>query len=116
MLREARKPAESGAADRHDLVYCAGLYDYLTDRVCTLLTRMFYGFVVPGGLVVATNVHPSNPVRHYMDFLVEWHLEYRDVEQMLHLARELGTVRAHTDGTGVNVFVEIRKPRENVPD
>jgi extracellular factor (EF) 3-hydroxypalmitic acid methyl ester biosynthesis protein len=115
LLREARKRPDA-SAEPHDLVYCAGLYDYLTDRVCTLLTRLFYGFVVPGGLVVATNVHPSNPVRHYMDFLVEWHLEYRNVEQMLHLARELGAAHAHTDGTGVNVFVEIRKPLQNGPD
>jgi extracellular factor (EF) 3-hydroxypalmitic acid methyl ester biosynthesis protein len=115
LLREARKRPEP-SVNRRDLVYCAGLYDYLTDRVCTLLTRLFYGFVAPGGLVVATNVHPANPVRHYMDFLVEWHLEYRNVEQMLNLTRELGPARAHTDSTGVNVFVEIRKPLENAPN
>ena len=82
----------------------------MTDRVCTLLTRLFYSFTAPGGLVVATNVHPSNPVRYYMDFLVEWHLEYRDVAQMLDVARGLGPAKGHTDGTGVNVFVEVRKP------
>jgi extracellular factor (EF) 3-hydroxypalmitic acid methyl ester biosynthesis protein len=111
LLREARKPERDGRP-LYDFVYCAGLYDYLTDRVCALLTRLFYSLVEPGGLVVATNVHPSNPVRYYMDFLVEWHLEYRDAEQMLNLARGLGPARAHTDSTGVNVFVEIRKPLE----
>jgi extracellular factor (EF) 3-hydroxypalmitic acid methyl ester biosynthesis protein len=109
LLREARK-RDQAEQPRYDLVYCAGLYDYLTDRVCTLLTRLFYGLVAPGGLVVATNVHPANPVRYYMDFLVEWHLEYRDTEQMLSLATGLGATHAYTDSTGVNVFVEIRKP------
>jgi extracellular factor (EF) 3-hydroxypalmitic acid methyl ester biosynthesis protein len=109
LLREARKPGY-GSGRQYDLVYCAGLYDYLTDRVCALLTRLFYSFTAPGGLVVATNVHPANPVRYYMDFLVEWHLEYRDVEQMLDVARGLGPAKGHTDSTGVNVFVEVRKP------
>jgi extracellular factor (EF) 3-hydroxypalmitic acid methyl ester biosynthesis protein len=109
LLREARKH-ENGEQGRYDLVYCAGLYDYLTDRVCKLLTRLFYSMLPPGGLVVITNVHPANPVRHYMDFLVEWHLEYRDIDQMLSLAQGLGTPQAYTDSTGVNVFVEMRKP------
>jgi extracellular factor (EF) 3-hydroxypalmitic acid methyl ester biosynthesis protein len=112
LLREARKPTP-GDVPRYDFVYCAGLYDYLTDRVCTLLTRLFYSFVAPGGLVIATNVHPDNPVRFYMDFLVEWHLEYRNERQMLELARDLRVARAHTDSTGVNVFVEIRKPMDD---
>jgi extracellular factor (EF) 3-hydroxypalmitic acid methyl ester biosynthesis protein len=109
LLRESRK-LEDGDQGRYDLVYCAGLYDYLTERVCKLLTRLFYSMLRPGGLVVITNVHPANPVRHYMDFLVEWHLEYRDNDQMLRLAQGLGTARAYTDSTGVNVFVEMRRP------
>jgi extracellular factor (EF) 3-hydroxypalmitic acid methyl ester biosynthesis protein len=109
LLREARRQ-EDGELGCYDLVYCAGLYDYLTDRVCKLLTRLFYSMLPPGGLVVITNVHPANPVRHYMDFLVEWHLEYRDIDQMLGLAQGLGTPRAYTDSTGVNVFVEMRRP------
>jgi extracellular factor (EF) 3-hydroxypalmitic acid methyl ester biosynthesis protein len=109
LLREARRP-EEGEPARYDLVYCAGLYDYLTDRVCKLLTRLFYSLLTPGGLVVITNVHPANPVRHYMDFLVEWHLEYRDTAQLLNVAQGLGAPRGYTDSTGVNVFVETRRP------
>ena len=106
-----RNAAQSrNAVPEFDLVYCAGLYDYLTDRVCSRLTSLFYGMVKPGGLVVATNVHPSNPVRYYMEFLVEWYLVYRDEAKMQALARGMPRPQITTDETGVNVFMDLRKP------
>jgi SAM-dependent methyltransferase len=46
-----------------DLVYCAGLFDYLSDNVCTTLLEIFYDLVAPGGLVLVSNVDASNPSR-----------------------------------------------------
>jgi extracellular factor (EF) 3-hydroxypalmitic acid methyl ester biosynthesis protein len=109
LLREAIRGSDPGAPV-YDLVYCAGLYDYLTDTVCRRITRLFYEKTKPGGLVMLTNVHPSNPVRFYMEYLVEWHLEYRSEDDMLGLAKGLGERSTLTDKTGVNVFLEIRKP------
>jgi extracellular factor (EF) 3-hydroxypalmitic acid methyl ester biosynthesis protein len=112
VLKEASK---GSVADRqqYDLVYCAGLFDYLSDRICRRLLEIFYDMVAPGGLLIATNVHPSNPWRNWMEYLAEWHLVYRDEAQFLALAPATAPphlVNVKAEATGVNIFLEVRKP------
>jgi hypothetical protein len=45
-----------------------------------------------------------------MAHIAEWHLEYRDEAQFLALARAPLPARVHTDSTGVNLFLELRRP------
>ncbi len=94
---------------KYDFVYCAGLFDYFSDRVCKKLVALFYSWVKPGGLVSVTNVHKSNPNRNQMEHLLEWHLIYRDDKDMLALAPEDTQTQLIQDDTGVNVFLDIRK-------
>lgn len=96
----------------YDLIYCAGLFDYLSNRVCQRLMNIFHEMVAPGGLLVATNVDPSNPARYGMEFILDWHLTYRDSEQMklLHptgVATE--NISTKSDDTGVNIYLEVRR-------
>lgn len=109
-LLKAAASGKSALASRYDYVYCAGLFDYLSDRICTKLVRLYYEWVVPGGLVVVTNVHARNPVRFCMSHIWEWHLEYRDDAQLLSFASGEPGARVFADETGVNLFLEIRKP------
>lgn len=112
ILKEAGRPAP-GQREGYDLVYCAGLFDYLSDRICRRLLEIFYDMVAPGGLLIATNVHPSNPWKNWMEYLAEWHLVYRDEEQFFKLAPEKaprGAATVKADATGVNIFLEVRKP------
>ena len=106
-----RKPAEG--EPRFDVVYCAGLFDYLSDKVCARLLTLFYRWVVPGGVVVATNVHPSNPVRGFMEHAVEWYLVYRNEQDMAGLVPGIGRQRVYADATGINVFLRMDKPVED---
>lgn len=108
LLKQAagRKPV---GEPKFDYVYCAGLFDYLGDRICGRLINLFYSQVRPGGLVVVTNVHPVNPSRGIMEHLQEWYLLLRDENQMLQLAPQIGRQTVTTESTGVNVFLEIRK-------
>jgi len=69
--------------------------------------------LAPGGLLIATNVDPSNPIRYIMDYIFEWRLIERDAEKMralLPAAAPADDCRITSDITGCNVFVEIRKP------
>jgi len=91
----------------YDMVYCAGLFDYLSDRTCKRLMQHFVNWASPGGLVVSTNVHACNPVRFFMEHIMEWHLIYRDEARMHALVGNTGKVRV--DSTNINVFLEIRK-------
>lgn len=117
ILREgARIGNQVGGPSQYDVVYCAGLFDYLSDRVCQRLIETFYDMVAPGGVVVVTNVDESNPVQGVMEYIMEWHLIYRNAEQLKNLApRGLApeNLALLKDESGVNIFLEIRKPDDD---
>ncbi|MBI4658058.1 MAG: class I SAM-dependent methyltransferase [Verrucomicrobia bacterium] len=94
---------------RYDFVYCAGLFDYFTDSICQRLIALFYDWLVPGGLLCVTNIHPSNPQRHLMEYLLEWNVFYRSEKEFESLGTPEGEKEVFADPTGVNVFLNIRK-------
>lgn len=98
-----------GFLPSYDMIYCAGLFDYFPDNVCRNLLHLYYKWVRPGGLLVATNVHPANPDIGLMEHLLEWYLVYRDEEQLRSLAPKGTSPEVFADDTGVNVFLTIRK-------
>ncbi len=98
-----------GFLPAYDMIYCAGLFDYFPDNVCRNLLQLYYQWVRPGGLLVATNVHPNNPERNFMEHLLEWYLIYRNEADMEKLAPKGTERQVFADETGVNVFLTIRK-------
>jgi extracellular factor (EF) 3-hydroxypalmitic acid methyl ester biosynthesis protein len=113
ILKESSRAGAGFEVGSYDLVYCAGLFDYLSDRICRRLLEVFYDLLAPGGLLIATNVDVSNPSRNWMELVVDWHLVYRDRKQLLTLAPERaapGACTVKADVTGVNIFLEVRKP------
>ncbi|TNF59462.1 MAG: class I SAM-dependent methyltransferase [Burkholderiales bacterium] len=105
--REQAVPSE----DQYDYIYCAGLFDYLADKACARLIAYFDRHLRPGGTVLVTNVHASNPERFWMEHFMEWYLIYRDEAGLESLfPASLSGVTTYTDATGVNVFAEAHKP------
>lgn len=114
LLKEAAKPTPDQLRQEssYDLIYCAGLFDYLSDKICARLMRLFYRWVKPGGYVLATNVHPKNPSQMCMEHIVEWYMVHRDEQDMLNLVKGYGDHYVYYDFTGLNVFLEVHKPME----
>jgi len=113
ILKEGARPVVDARQKTYDLVYCAGLFDYLSDRTCKLVMNMLYSQVAPGGLLLATNVSDSKPFRHMLEFVLDWHLIYRDEKKAALLLPERAAaehVRTVRDSTSVNIFIEVRKP------
>ena len=114
LLKEANKPMSPYASANYDLVYCAGLFDYLEDHVCERLMNVFYGMLAPGGLLLATNVDQSNPNRNWMEYCVDWNLIHRNHKHLASL-RPRGAapddVRVVAEPSGVNIFIHVRKPQ-----
>lgn len=113
LLKEAGKTIERPPDQQYDFVYCAGLFDYLSDDVCRRLMNLLYGWVAPGGLLLATNVDRSNPSRQTMDYMLEWHLIYRSSSEFAQLIPDQAppdSCAVTSDPTGVNLYLEIRKP------
>lgn len=115
LLKESSRSAGKRVLQQYDFVYCAGLFDYLTNAVCQRLMTLLYDWVAPGGLLLATNVEPSNPLRNGMEYLLDWNLIYRTGPQC-HALRPSQVApedfMVQTDMTGLNIFMEVRKPND----
>ncbi|MDB6125500.1 MAG: hypothetical protein JWQ71_4493 [Pedosphaera sp.] len=113
VLKEGSKGGFGPPENKFDYIYCAGLFDYLSDQTCKQLMNVFYDRLAPGGLLVATNVDDCKPFRHMLEFVLDWHLIYRDQKGGAALipnrvAPDERSVKK--DPTEVNVFIEARKP------
>jgi extracellular factor (EF) 3-hydroxypalmitic acid methyl ester biosynthesis protein len=108
LLKESAK--DDTPEQRYDLVFCAGLFDYLSDRICKRLMKLFHSWTLPGGRVAATNVHSRNPIRRFMEHILDWYLIYRDEEGFRSLVPADWKPVVSADSTGVNVYITIDKP------
>lgn len=109
LLRGAATNEQPAVGSGYDLVYCAGLFDYLSDRVCSRLLRLFYRLAAADGVVAATNVHPRNSALYLMEHILDWFLIYRDEQAMSGLAKGMGKQQVYCDETGINVFLRIER-------
>lgn len=95
--------------EKYNFVYCSGLFDYLSDKICSRLTKMFYSWLKPGGKLLVTNMHSKDRDRYLTEIVLEWYLIYRDEKNMANFAPGLGKQELYTDFTGVNLCLEITK-------
>jgi extracellular factor (EF) 3-hydroxypalmitic acid methyl ester biosynthesis protein len=113
VLKDGGRNSRAAVAHEFDYIYCAGLFDYLTNRTCKQLDNVFYDWLAPGGLLAVTNVVDYMPFRHMMEFLLDWKLIYRDTNDAPSLYPDRAPrdcCRVLRDVTGVNMMVEVRKP------
>lgn len=99
--------------DGHDLIWAAGLFDYLDDRVVVQLIRRLWRYQRPGGRIVFGNFHPRNPSRAAMELCGKWNLIHRtevELEAIAQRARvPADCVRVFAEPLGINLFCEIKK-------
>jgi hypothetical protein len=100
--------------DNLDLVYSAGLYDYLPQPVASRLTQLTYSKLRPGGRLFHGNLIEAPDTTWVMEYVLGWPLVYRTPQTMLALAdglepraKALGVVR---DETGSAIFLDATKP------
>ena len=102
----------------YDLIWSAGLFDYLDDKAFVRLLEKLGRALSPGGHLVVGNFAPTLRQRGFMEF-GDWHLTYRDETQLRALARAAGfaddTITIGREATGVNLFLHISPARSNKP-
>lgn len=95
----------------YDLIWSAGLFDYLADHWFTALVRRYLAFVAPGGELVIGNFSPHNPTRPAMELLCDWYLQHRSARQLRDLAVAAGAVEnlisVDQEPEGVNLFLRV---------
>ncbi len=96
-----------------DVVYTAGLFDYLSQRASNRLIHKLYTFLKPGGLLIIGNFGQYNPQRFIMEYGSEWFLLHRSEEEIKELAAGLpedAGLAVEKEPEGVNLFLNISKP------
>jgi extracellular factor (EF) 3-hydroxypalmitic acid methyl ester biosynthesis protein len=98
--------------EKFDLIYCAGLFDYLAPDTCRALMDLWYDSLSPGGLMLIANMNDTKPFRNFVEFILDWHLIYRNSAEILSLVPERcrETTNVIAEATSVNLFLHIRKP------
>jgi extracellular factor (EF) 3-hydroxypalmitic acid methyl ester biosynthesis protein len=96
-----------------DLVYAAGLYDYLRDDPARRLTQTLFEMLNPGGTLLVANFLTGIRDRGYMESFMDWHLIYRTMAEIEALADGLprGEFRStrFEDPDRVIGFIEITR-------
>jgi extracellular factor (EF) 3-hydroxypalmitic acid methyl ester biosynthesis protein len=99
------------ATDRtFDLIWSAGLFDYLTDAYFAHLLRRLFARLRPGGELVVGNFCRTNPGRPYMEF-IEWSLHHRTATELRAFAAEYAdraAIGVHAEPAHVNLFLHLR--------
>jgi extracellular factor (EF) 3-hydroxypalmitic acid methyl ester biosynthesis protein len=94
-----------------DLIYSAGLYDYLPEPVAKRLTRLLHSRTRSGGRLLIGNLTEAPDSTWIMEYVLGWHLLYRTPEAMLRLAEGLAPAPARvgitSDATGLSLFLDI---------
>ncbi len=100
-------------AKGYELVWSAGLFDYLTDRTFVYLLKALMAVTKRGGEVVVGNFSEHNPSRDYMELLGDWVLQHRTQDHLRELALEAGaaadSIEVMWEPEGVNLFLHIRR-------
>ena len=95
-----------------DLVYSAGLFDYLRDSFAATLLSLMFTLLAPGGELYIGNARQT-PQMWMLDYVVSWHLIFREEEDMLRLVAPLtdhaAAIGAETDRTGTCLFLRMQK-------
>lgn len=74
-----------------DLIYSAGLYDYLSNRLSQKLTLELYNMLAPGGKLVLININTDYGEIGYLESYMNWSMIGRGKKELLELASDLNS-------------------------
>ena len=95
-----------------DLIYTAGLFDYLSPRIAQRLALRLFHKLRPGGTLAIGNFGRPSGAAWSLDYWMDWPLIYRTREDMLDIARNIGdsgSKAVKTDASGYTNILIIHK-------
>jgi extracellular factor (EF) 3-hydroxypalmitic acid methyl ester biosynthesis protein len=97
---------------QYDLIWSAGLFDYLDEKIFKMLLTRQLDFIKPGGELAVGNFSLNNPTRDYME-CGNWFLHHRSPDDLIKIASECGIPRdkisVKSESLGVNLFLHISR-------
>lgn len=96
-----------------DVIYALGLCEYLEDGEIVELLDWAHRQLTPGGVVMLSNLHPSNPDRTFMQYVLDWALIHRTEDNLRdvfeHSAFADDKTEFELEQSGANILVTCRK-------
>lgn len=93
-----------------DLIYSAGLFDYFTDPVANAAGQVFFKALNPNGVAIIGNFSKTNPNIPFMELVLDWHLIYRDDEDLTKLFGKISPeCSIEREPLGINLFCVLKK-------
>lgn len=96
-----------------DIIYSSGLMDYLDDNLFKAMVARCHDQLKPGGVLLLGNFTPKNPVRMFMDHILDWKLIHRSETDLIRLHDDSpfkGHVTVIGEDQGINLFSVATKP------
>jgi hypothetical protein len=107
--RLLRDPRLFAPLSEFDLVYSAGLLDYLQQLTAVTLIRNLSTSVARGGSLLVANM-VDHPARWYLEVPLEWPLVYRTKEELFEIGQRAvpsAQARILDEASGANPFIEL---------
>ena len=104
-----RLPSES-----FDLVYSAGLFDYLDARLSARMASRMFDLVKPGGSMIIPNFAKNTLEQGYMECFMDWFLIYRDENEVYEFMSEINMSQVadhkiYSDQFGNILYLKVTK-------
>ena len=97
----------------YDMVWSAGLFDYLNDRQFSYLIKRFYENLKDEGQMIIGNFSDKNPTKKVMEIMTEWYLNHRSHQHLTQLAINAGindfNCIVEEEPLGINLFLKLVK-------
>ncbi len=118
LARESVAFLVEGKAKTHvpeqDVVYSPGALDYLDDAQGVQLLNWIHDHLRVGGTCFLCNFGASNPDRHFMSHILDWHARHRSADDVVRLFAnsKFGTqeLKVKVGTAGANLLAECRRP------
>lgn len=100
-------------SETYNMVWSAGLFDYLDEKFAAALAKRMWAWTKKGGKMIIGNFHPRNESRNYMEWVGDWLLIHRTEDEMLKFLYDAGIPKScvtfEQEPLGVNIFAVISK-------
>jgi len=97
----------------YDLIWSAGIFDYLDNRSAAVLIKRLWRNLKSDGQMIFGNFSPKNPTRKGMELIGKWYLIHRSAHDLIMLCENASipyrSIRVESEPLGVNYFCILEK-------
>ena len=95
--------------ERYDLIWSAGLFDYLNDDQFVFVIKKMRAFLQEQGKMIIGNFSENNPSQYCMEVMGDWYLNHRSPELLTELGLRAGfkseNIAVDQEDLGINLFI-----------